>query len=104
MAGNLKLCLLLSAGRSPANTKIAPAQLEINLITNIRYSTQDNKVQDQTIMAEQAPTAIDTTPISPVRNVPERRNSLEKHLQHRPDQKDLKNRHILLDTTAAPYV
>ncbi|KAF2427531.1 hypothetical protein EJ08DRAFT_651358 [Tothia fuscella] len=46
--------------------------------------------------------AIDTTPISPTRGVPERRNSLEKHLQQRPDQQDLKNRHILLDTTAAP--
>ncbi|KAF7186247.1 Myocardin-related transcription factor B [Pseudocercospora fuligena] len=32
----------------------------------------------------------------------ERRNSLEKHLQHRPDEQDLKDRHILLDTTAAP--
>ncbi|KXT04272.1 hypothetical protein AC578_7896 [Pseudocercospora eumusae] len=32
----------------------------------------------------------------------ERRNSLEKHLQRRPDEQDLKDRHILLDTTAAP--
>ena len=36
--------------------------------------------------------------ISPI----ERRNSLEKHLQHRPAPQDLKDRHILLDTTAAP--
>jgi hypothetical protein len=43
---------------------------------------------------------VDETPISPL----ERRNSLEKHLQHRPDAQDLKNRHILLDTTAAPFV
>jgi RPEL repeat len=48
------------------------------------------------------PQLIDTTPISPTRGPPERRNSLEKHLQHRPDVQDLKNRHILLDTTAAP--
>lgn len=41
---------------------------------------------------------VDETPISPV----DRRNSLEKHLQHRPDAQDLKNRHILLDTNAAP--
>jgi RPEL repeat len=41
---------------------------------------------------------VDTQPISPI----ERRNSLEKHLQHRPDPQDLKNRHILLDTNAAP--
>jgi hypothetical protein len=40
----------------------------------------------------------DETPISPI----ERRNSLEKHLQHRPDAQDLKNRNILLDTNAAP--
>lgn len=32
----------------------------------------------------------------------ERRNSLEKHLQSRPDQQDLKERHILLDTSVAP--
>lgn len=43
---------------------------------------------------------VDETPISPL----ERRNSLEKHLQHRPEAQDLKNRHILLDTNAAPYV
>ncbi|KAI4190808.1 MAG: hypothetical protein LQ346_004849 [Caloplaca aetnensis] len=41
---------------------------------------------------------VDETSISPV----ERRNSLEKHLQMRPDPKDLKDRHILLDTNAAP--
>jgi len=42
---------------------------------------------------------VETTPaLSPL----ERRNSLEKHLQHRPDEQDLKDRHILLDTTAAP--
>ena len=44
--------------------------------------------------------AVDDSPISPI----ERRNSLEKHLQMRPDVKDLKDRHILLDTNAAPYV
>ena len=42
---------------------------------------------------------VDETPISPV----ERKNSLEKHLQHRPDAQDLKNRNILLDSKAAPY-
>lgn len=47
--------------------------------------------------------AIDETPISPIRSL-ERRDSLEKHLQHRPDPQDLKNRHILLDTNTAPYV
>lgn len=48
---------------------------------------------------------IDETPISPVRPSNHiRQNSLEKHLQHRPDPQELKNRHILLDTNAAPYV
>lgn len=41
---------------------------------------------------------VDNSPIDKL----ERRNSLEKHLQQRPDEADLKNRHILLDTTAAP--
>ncbi|KAI9834377.1 MAG: hypothetical protein M1819_002988 [Sarea resinae] len=41
---------------------------------------------------------IDETPISTI----ERRDSLEKHLQHRPDPQELKDRHILLDTNAAP--
>ncbi|RMZ91685.1 hypothetical protein DV736_g1114, partial [Chaetothyriales sp. CBS 134916] len=43
---------------------------------------------------------VDEASISPI----ERRNSLEKHLQHRPDAQELKNRHILLDTNAAPLV
>ena len=41
---------------------------------------------------------VDETPISPI----ERRNSLEKHLTNRPDVQDLKNRNILLNTSAAP--
>lgn len=50
-------------------------------------------------MAEQPTTpAVDETSIQPI----ERRDSLEKHLQTRPEAQDLKNRHILLDTTAAP--
>ncbi|USP82400.1 rpel repeat-containing protein [Curvularia clavata] len=52
-------------------------------------------------MASENTDIIDETPISPVRSS-ERRNSLEKHLQHRPEPQDLKNRHILLDTTTAP--
>jgi hypothetical protein len=55
-------------------------------------------------MATEGEAPVDTTPISPARAQPERRNSLEKHLQHRPDPQDLKNRNILLDTNAAPYV
>ncbi|KAL4993903.1 hypothetical protein BDV10DRAFT_15337 [Aspergillus recurvatus] len=46
--------------------------------------------------------AIDTTSLatSPL----ERRDSLEKHLLTRPDPKDLKDRHILLDTNVAPSI
>lgn len=45
--------------------------------------------------------SIDETPLNPASH--ERRNSLEKHLQTRPDMQDLKDRHILLDTNLAPY-
>jgi hypothetical protein len=55
---------------------------------------------DPTSTSEQPP--VDETPISPVRAGLDRRNSLEKHLQQRPEVQDLKNRHILLDTNAAP--
>lgn len=44
---------------------------------------------------------IDDTPLTAASS--ERRNSLEKHLQTRPDKQDLKDRHILLDTKVAPY-
>jgi hypothetical protein len=55
-------------------------------------------------MTSESSAIVDQTPISPVREGMERRNSLEKHLQHRPDPQDLKNRHILLDTSTAPCV
>ncbi|KJF60831.1 RPEL repeat protein [Coccidioides immitis RS] len=42
---------------------------------------------------------VDESPISPTL---ERRNSLEKYLQRRPNPQELKDRHILLDTNAAP--
>ena len=41
---------------------------------------------------------VDETPISPI----QRRDSLEKHLQQRPDPQELKDKHILLDSNAAP--
>jgi hypothetical protein len=44
--------------------------------------------------------AVDESPISPARANPE----LEKRLAARPDAQDLKNRHILLATNAAPCV
>ncbi|KAL3421373.1 hypothetical protein PVAG01_07818 [Phlyctema vagabunda] len=51
---------------------------------------------------EKRESAIDETPIAPSRPDHVRQNSLEKHLQHRPDPQELKDRHILLDTNAAP--
>ena len=48
---------------------------------------------------EPTETLIDSSSIRPT---PVRRESLEKALQHRPDPKELKERHILLDTNAAP--
>lgn len=51
-------------------------------------------------MADQQQNEVSVDASSP--NALQRQNSLEKHLQTRPDEQDLKNRHILLDTTAAP--
>ncbi|KAA8645381.1 hypothetical protein EYZ11_000420 [Aspergillus tanneri] len=45
-------------------------------------------------------TDIDETPLSA--SPTERRNSLEKRLQNRPEAQELKDRHILLDTNVAP--
>jgi len=61
-----------------------------------RYHTNITTTMADT--TTQAP-EVDTSPIAPTLD---RRNSLEKALQHRPDEQDLRNRHILLDTTAAP--
>ena len=48
--------------------------------------------------AEDTNPNIEETPVSPI----ERQESLEKHLQMRPDAQDLKNRNILPQTNAAP--
>lgn len=48
--------------------------------------------------AEETNPNVEDTPISPV----ESKESLEKHLQMRPDAQDLKNRNILPQTNAAP--
>ena len=61
-----------------------------------------DKVDTSVATDDQPKDVVDTTPISPSRARLERRNSLEKYLQQRPEAQDLKNRHILLDTTAAP--
>ena len=64
-------------------------------------SNQPAKDETQQPATQQPEASVDTTTISPSL---ERRNSLEKQLQNRPDVQDLKNRHILLDTNAAPSV
>lgn len=57
------------------------------------------QIQDQ----ERAEPLIDTTPIvRPAQH--ERQKSLEKLYADRPTAHELKERHILLDTDAAPYV
>lgn len=45
---------------------------------------------------------IDETSIASA--LPQRRDSLEKHLQTRPEMQDLQNRAILVDPGIAPYV
>lgn len=52
---------------------------------------------------ESTPAVADGINTSKINSI-ERQNSLDQHLQNRPDKQDLKNRHILLDTNAAPYV
>ncbi|KAI1396541.1 hypothetical protein F4819DRAFT_475005 [Hypoxylon fuscum] len=46
--------------------------------------------------------SVDETPISPIRPNNERRNSLEQHLQHRPERAELVEKNILPASTAAP--
>ncbi|KAI1209796.1 uncharacterized protein F4807DRAFT_467612 [Annulohypoxylon truncatum] len=46
--------------------------------------------------------AVDETPISPIRPNNERRNSLEQHLKQRPDRSELVEKNILPASTAAP--
>ena len=85
------LPLRRSSQRSAPATSNLPTQLRLR-----------DPTTDTAIMATDEPStsATDETPISPV----ERVNSLEKHLQTRPEAQDLKNRNILHDTSAAPYV
>src|SRR5580698_7805133 len=66
--------------------------------TPLSSNTNMSTPQLDTAVARDA--VVDETPISPARANPE----LEKRLAARPDAQDLKNRHILLDTTAAPCV
>ena len=56
---------------------------------------------DSSDNATQAP-AVDETPISPSRPDPQRKNSLEQHLKHRPVRQELVKKNILPASNAAP--
>jgi hypothetical protein len=70
----------------------------------INFFSEHNHSENITNMAAQGPEEplVDTSPISPIRPNHVRQNSLEKHLQSRPNPQELKDRHILLNTNAAP--
>jgi len=53
-------------------------------------------------MADQEIKPVDETPISPSRPNAARKNSLEHHLQNRPNRQELISKNILPDSTAAP--
>jgi hypothetical protein len=73
-----------------------------NFTDRALYPDQEYEIKSK-MTDQESTSAIDETPISPVsRPDHARKNSLEKHLQHRPDAQDLKDRHILLDTSVAP--
>jgi hypothetical protein len=82
----------------------APIQTKDNSSTTVQSDLPTYSIQSVNIirMADENQRAaeVDETPISPI----QRRDSLEKHLQHRPNAQDLKNRNILLNTNAAPLV
>jgi hypothetical protein len=46
--------------------------------------------------------SVDETSISPVRQAPGRKMSLEQHLKQRPERSELVDKNILPDSTAAP--
>lgn len=74
---------------------------QLSLLTlSISIPSQSYHTIDRLInMADEtANPSVDETPLSPI----ERQESLEKHLQMRPDAQDLKNRNILQNTNAAP--
>ncbi|KYK55378.1 RPEL repeat protein [Drechmeria coniospora] len=52
--------------------------------------------------AQMRPSTIDESPISPIRLDRCRTNSLENHLEHRPNRADLVDKNILPESSAAP--
>lgn len=80
----------------------SPAQLSNSTVYKSQITTATNdrvaNVMSNPVEENKPDLKVDETPISPL----ERRNSLEKHLQYRPEAQDLKNRGILYDSNAAP--
>lgn len=84
----------------PRHSLFDPDLLGFEILESFPFILSSSNAEIKVVnMTDHTEKTIDETPISPI----ERRNSLEKHLQMRPDAKDLKDRHILLDTNAAPY-
>lgn len=92
----------VSESHSDINKRLESNQVKSNQIKTYRVQIKLTKKTNSASMADQTSSTVDETPISPVREARGRQNSLEKHLQHRPEQQELKDRHILLDTNAAP--
>jgi len=93
-----------------SKSKTEPVNLSAAIDVHFIHQTKTNptprlgRVPSAFAMAEQSqPTAVDQTPISPVRaDNAARRNSLERHLQQRPDRGELVQKNILPASTAAP--
>jgi hypothetical protein len=101
LPSRLTLTLYLSTWEQPP--AFDQTNYHTHLLLPLNLSKPTNQPTNKLTMTSDNTDFVDETPISPVRSQ-DRRNSLEKHLQHRPEPQDLKNRHILLDTTTAPYV
>ena len=88
--------------RATTSQTLASSRTVLSFLTESKRLTEAGDycyIMSNDLKEENTPDLkVDESPISPL----ERRNSLEKHLQMRPEAQDLKNRHILLDTNAAP--
>ena len=86
-------------GQKAPCSHLSVPSLSFHTRTSVQLRKLLSKTMSNALNEENTPDLkVDETPISPI----ERRNSLEKHLQQRPDVQDLKNRNILLSSNAAP--
>lgn len=77
-----------------------PTSTETTTLTTQPLTTQSPKMTTDNAPTTTSSSGVDETPLSPT----DSQQSLEKHLQMRPEAQDLKNRNILHDTNAAPSV